>query len=184
MISMTTERLDLVAATLAHLEAELESPRRLEAMLGAQAPEGWPPGEYDRPAIEFFRDRLAENPAAEGWYGWYAIERAAGGEPNVLVGAGGYFGPPGADGVVEVGYSILPDFRGKGYATEIVRALVARAFETPGIARVIAHAFPSNAGSIKVLERAGFSAAGPGREPGTVLFVLDRPSRPDGKGSD
>jgi RimJ/RimL family protein N-acetyltransferase len=176
MIAIRTERLDLVAAALVHLEAELESPQRLEAMLSAHVPEGWPPGEYDRPAIEFFRDRLAENPAAEGWYGWYAIERPAESGEAVVVGAGGYFGPPDADGVVEIGYSVLPAFQGRGYATELVGALVARAFATPGIARVIAHTFPGNAGSIKVLERAGFAAAGPGREPGTLRFVQERPS--------
>jgi ribosomal-protein-alanine N-acetyltransferase len=175
MMIIRTGRLDLVAATSAHLEAELVSPARLGSLLGANVPEGWPPGEYDRPAVEFFLARLTENPGAEGWYGWYAIERAADGRPATLVGAGGYFGPPGDDGTVEIGYSILPDFRGRGFATELVQALIARAFATPGVGRVIAHAFPENIGSAKVLERTGFVPAGPGREPGTVRYVQPRP---------
>ena len=170
-----TERLDLVAATSAHLEAELASPARLGALLGADVPDGWPPGEYDRPAVEFFLARLTENPAAEGWYGWYAIERAADGRPATLVGAGGYYGPPDPERTVEIGYSILSAFQGRGFATELVRGLVARALGTSGIGSVIAHAFPENAASVKVLERAGFVEDGPGREPGTVRYVQPRP---------
>ncbi len=172
MLMIRTERLDLVAASIDYLDAELESPLRLAALLGARVPEGWPPGEYDRPAIEFFRARLAENPEAVGWYGWYAVERGGEGRPATLLGAGGYYGPPSADGTVEVGYSILPVFQGRGFATELVRALVARAFSTTGVARVIAHTFPGNAGSVKVLERSGFVPVGPGREPGTVQYAL------------
>jgi len=176
MLIIRTERLDLIAAALVHIEAELESPQRLAGLLNARVPEGWPPGEYDRPAIEFFRNCLIENPGAEGWYGWYAIERPTGGGQATLLGAGGYFGPPDADGVVEIGYSILPAFGGRGFATELVRALVARAFSTGGIRRVIAHTHPGNVGSVKVLERSGFVPAGPGREPGTVRFIRTLPA--------
>jgi len=175
MLTIRTERLDLVAAGIDHLEAELDSPLRLGSLLGAHVPEDWPPGEYDRPAIEFFRARLIENPGSLGWYSWYALERAAGGQPATLVGAGGYFGPPSAEETVEVGYSISVGFRGRGFATELVRALVARAFLEAGIRRVIAHAFPGNAGSVKVLERTGFVPVGPGREPGTVQYAQVRP---------
>ena len=50
---LETERLRLAAATLDHLHAELESPKALGHLLHARVPEGWPPGEYDRTAIEF-----------------------------------------------------------------------------------------------------------------------------------
>ena len=41
----------------------------------------------------------------------------------MLVAAGGYFGPP-AGGSVEIGYSVIPEARERGYATELVEALV------------------------------------------------------------
>jgi [ribosomal protein S5]-alanine N-acetyltransferase len=170
-----TERLILIASVLPHLDAELESPEALGHLLHAHVPEGWPPGEYDRPAIEFFRSRLSENPEAAGWYGWYAVRKGDAAEPAVVVGAGGYFGPPDVDHTVEIGYSIVPAFQGRGYATEMVRALVDRAFSVPGIVRVIAHTNQENKASIKVLEHCGFSLIGPGREEGTILFALDRP---------
>jgi RimJ/RimL family protein N-acetyltransferase len=170
-----TARLDLVAATVLLLDAELESRARLTELLQADVPEGWPPGEYDRAAIEFFRARLAERPDAAGWYCWYAVRRGDAGEPAVVVGTGGYFGPPDATGQVGVGYSIQPEFAGRGYATEMVRALVARAFATPGVRRVIARARPENRPSITVLERCGFVLSGPGPEPETVEYSASRP---------
>jgi ribosomal-protein-alanine N-acetyltransferase len=176
MLTIRTDRLDLVAATLDHLEAELRSPPELARLLGASVPAGWPPGEYDRQAIEFFRSRLAEDRGSAGWYGWYAILRSSECHGGTVVGAGGYFGPPAADGTVEIGYSIVPEFQCRGFATELVRALVRRVISTPGVTRVIAHTSPDNIGSVKVLERCGFSVAGPGRESGSLQYVLLRPT--------
>ena len=47
-----THRLTLIPQTLEHLRIELEEPGRLGVMLNARVPPGWPPGEYDRDAME------------------------------------------------------------------------------------------------------------------------------------
>jgi [ribosomal protein S5]-alanine N-acetyltransferase len=167
---IATSRLELVAATVALLDAELASNGELARLIGADVPEGWPPGEYDRPAIGHFRDRLRENPAAAGWYGWYAVQRPAAGEPAMLVGAGGFFGPPDGEGTLEIGYSIVPAFEGKGLATELVNALVGFAFSDGRVSRIIAHTSPANIGSIRVLDKAGFAEVGAGREPGMTRY--------------
>lgn len=175
MQSIRTRRLDLVPATLALVDADLQSPEALARLLEAAVPASWPPGEYDRSAMEFFRARLSENPEAAGWYGWYAVHRPVEPPGAVLIGSGGYFGPPGTDGVVEIGYSIVPESRALGFATELVRALVSRAFSVPEVVRVIAHTTPTNLGSVTVLERCGFSLVGPGSEPGTVQYGITGP---------
>ena len=171
-----THRLDLVPATLDLLEADIESPEALGRLLGAVVPASWPPGEYDRSAMEFFRDRLSETPEAIGWYGWYAVHRSVEPHGSVLVGCGGYLGPPGADGVAEIGYSIVPESRRLGFATELVHALVSRAFSKPEVVRVIAHTFTTNRESVRVLEKCGFSLVGPGSEPGTVRYATPEPT--------
>src|SRR5450432_945136 len=148
-----TERLDLVAATLAHLDAELSHPGRLGDLLGAEIPPSWPPGEYDRSAMEFFHARLSESPDAAGWYGWYAVLRPVEGRSACLIGSGGYLGPPGSDGGVEIGYSIAPEFQARAFATELVAALRLRAFADARVQRIIAHTNAANAASIRVLER-------------------------------
>lgn len=173
---LRTHRLDLVPSTLPLVEADIASPERLARLLGAAVPATWPPGEYDRSAMAYFRDRLAENPDAVGWYGWYAVERRAEPHGPALVGAGGYVGPPGADGVAEIGYSVVPECRGLGFATELARALVWRALSMKQVVRVIAHTTATNVGSVRVLERCGFSLVGPGREPGTVQYATTRPT--------
>jgi ribosomal-protein-alanine N-acetyltransferase len=171
-----TQRLDLVPATLALVEADIESPEALGRQLGAVVPANWPPGEYDRSAMEFFRDRLSENPEAVGWYGWYAVHRSVEPHGSVLVGCGGYLGPPGVDGVAEIGYSIVPDSRRLGFATELVHALVSRALSMPQVIRVVAHTTSTNLGSVRVIEKCGFSLVGPGSEPGTLQYATTKPT--------
>jgi len=158
------------------LEAELESKEKMAALLQVNLPDGWPPGEYDSSAVIFFRDCLAENPSATGWYGWYAVFRPSKAGPGVLIGAGGFLGPPDEQGIVEVGYSVVSAYERQGFATEMVDALVHYAFSNKRVKRIIAHTPPSNAGSIKVLERTGFVNTGPGREPGMVRYAQDNPS--------
>jgi len=167
-------RLHLIPTTLAHLDDELSGGAALGRMLEAAVPASWPPGEYDRDAMAFFRERLLEGgEAAVGWYGWYAIDRDGDGDAAQLVGAGGYFGPP-VNGRVEIGYSIAPEFRRRGYATELVGALVARAFSLDGIDTVVAHTTHANPASIGVLVKSGFAEAGPDGD--AVLFVRTRSS--------
>jgi RimJ/RimL family protein N-acetyltransferase len=75
------------------------------------------------------------------------------------VGTAGFFGPP-RDGVVEIGYGIVPSRRRRGYATEAARALIALALGQPGVSEIVAHAEPGNVASIRVLEKNALSYAG------------------------
>lgn len=174
-LQFSTPRLLVVATLPAHLRIELDSPERLGPLLGVRVPASWPPGEYDRDAMAFFCGRYDdEGAAAIGWYGWYAIRPAAGGEAAELVGSVGYFGPPSADGTVEIGYSMVPEARCRGYATELARGLAERALALPGVQRVVAHAAHENVASHKVLERAGFRAMDDSAEPGKRRFERAR----------
>ena len=87
-----------------------------------------------------------------------------------MVGGAGYFGPPSAEGTVEVGYSVLPEWQRRGYASEMVQTLVEHAFTFAHVKRVIAHTTEANPASIAVLLRCRFHRAGAGRETGTFRF--------------
>jgi [ribosomal protein S5]-alanine N-acetyltransferase len=172
---LDTERLTMIAATLEHVRTELETPEQLSTLLDAEVSPEWPTGEYDRDAMEFFRGRLEEGGrSVEGWYGWYAIRNADCERGRALVGAGGYFGPPDSEGLVEIGYSILPEWQRQGYASEIVQALVRHAFTFAQVKQVIAHTAEANAASIAVLVRCGFENKGAGQEAGTLRFECSR----------
>jgi RimJ/RimL family protein N-acetyltransferase len=56
----------------------------------------------------------------------------------------------------DLGYAYLPAYWGKGYAVEAARAVLDHAHSDIGLARLLAIAFPANAGSIAVLDRLGF----------------------------
>jgi ribosomal-protein-alanine N-acetyltransferase len=174
--TLESSRLVLVASTAAHVRTELEAPEKLCLMLDAAVSPAWPSGEYDRDAMEFFLSRFEEGgESVEGWYGWYALGPGSDGASRELVGAGGYFGPPGEDGTVEIGYSVLPEWQRQGYASEIVGTLLGHAFTFPGVVRVIAHTSAENPASIKVLTGNGFQHVGPGEETGMLRFEHARP---------
>jgi RimJ/RimL family protein N-acetyltransferase len=61
---------------------------------------------------------------------------------------------------LEIVYHLLPVAWGKGYATEAAAAILAFAFGTIGLERVIGLAFPENIGSWKVLEKIGMRYVG------------------------
>jgi ribosomal-protein-alanine N-acetyltransferase len=165
-----TPRLDLVAATLAHIDAELKNRSVLGRLLGASVPEDWPPGEYDRDAQQVIRAQLLSGgPSHVGWLVWYAITRNQDGQREALIAGAGFLGPP-SNAAVEIGYSVVQAARGHGYATEIVRALVAHAFEHAAVHEVVAHTSDENVASTQVLLHCGFSRVGHGSEPGSVEY--------------
>ena len=158
-----TPRLLLLAASRALLTAELHKPRYFPVLLGAALPADWPPGGYDRPAMEYFLERLtAGGRDAAGWYGWYALRKAEGDTPRTLVGAGGFLGLPDAAGTAELGYcAIAADWRGQGLGTEVVAGLVQQAAATGMVSQLLARPAAANLAAHRVLLGNGFEPMGP-----------------------
>lgn len=89
----------------------------------------------------------------DGYAPWTVITRADG----CIIGWGGLYDDPFEPGWgVEVGYFFTPTAWGQGYATELVRACVDLADRILELPEVRAFARPENAGSRRVLEKAGF----------------------------
>ena len=61
---------------------------------------------------------------------------------------------------LEIGYSLLPNERGKGYCTEAVRLLVDYLFLSRDTTRIQAFTDPRNLACQKVLEKGGFKKEG------------------------
>ena len=95
--------------------------------------------------------QASADPDGEPYGIWVMVERAT----NSVVGDIGFMGPP-ADGVVEIGFSVVPERRRLGFASEAAAALVDWALGQPGVDRVVARCDSDNDASIGVLERAGF----------------------------
>ncbi|GIH11992.1 GNAT family N-acetyltransferase [Rugosimonospora africana] len=84
-------------------------------------------------------------------------------------------------GQAMIGYSLLPPWRGRGFASRAAGLVAAWAFEAVGVTRLIAGAAPGNTRSQRVLQRAGFRREGyeHSRLPGpagtrvdTILYAL------------
>jgi [ribosomal protein S5]-alanine N-acetyltransferase len=89
--------------------------------------------------------------AANG-FGLWLIERKADG---IALGVCGLVKRPNFDDV-DVGYALLPAYRGTGYAREAVAATLAHARTAYGLTRLIAVVSPDNIPSRKLLELEGF----------------------------
>jgi RimJ/RimL family protein N-acetyltransferase len=135
------------------------------ALIGAALDDAWP-----QPDVVDLFPAVAQLPPESVSFGvWTVIEVAT----NSVVGDIGFVVPPDADGVVEMGYSIVPSRRRRGYAGEAAAALVGWAFEQQGVTAVVAGTDADNAASERVLEKAGFARTG--EAGGEVRWRLDRP---------
>ena len=76
-------------------------------------------------------------------------------ETGVLLGDGGLHPLGGQGPDVELGYTLARSAWGRGYATELGRALVAHAFAVLRAPRVVAQVEPANLPSRRVLEKLG-----------------------------
>jgi ribosomal-protein-alanine N-acetyltransferase len=78
---------------------------------------------------------------------------------------------------VDIGFALLPAFRGQGYAAEAASATLGLAARRFGLTRVVAIASPDNEPSRRVLERLGMTCEGPtpGANPDdpTVLYACN-----------
>ena len=168
-MSIQTTRLELVPATAALLRLEDSAPLALATPLNAAIPSNWPPKEV-RDVLGFFADQMEAGVTGESWVTYYWVAQAGDEAPPVLVGSGGFMSKPDKNGAVEIGYGTLTQFQGRGYAAEAVSALAEWALSQPEVSVVIAEALLENAPSVRVLQKAGFTDAGPGKEEGIRRF--------------
>jgi RimJ/RimL family protein N-acetyltransferase len=76
-------------------------------------------------------------------------------DTGLVIGGIGFKAPPNAAGRVEVGYGIVPEYQGRGLATEALKALLDAVSDDPAIALVIAEVEDENVASRRVAEKVG-----------------------------
>ena len=121
-------------------------------------------------ARNFVRQAEAAGDGGNSQWGMFQIILRETGE---VIGDIGFHGPPDEAGTVEIGYSVVEQYRGRGLAGESAVAICGLAWSRPEVTRIIAQTEESNAASAGVLRHAGF------REDrvadGLRNFSLDRP---------
>ena len=149
MPQLDTPHLTITPLTLDRLEAFVRSRAEFEHLIGARVPPAWPLPDFAEILPATLKARR-QKPGDALWSG-LIIHKADG----KLIGDIGFFDGPDARGAVEFGYSIVPAYRRRGYATQAVRAMLDWAFAQPQVRRAVADCRADNIGSIRVLEKAG-----------------------------
>jgi RimJ/RimL family protein N-acetyltransferase len=155
--TIASERLDLVWMSPRFMEAVLaEDLAGAEVASGASIPPGWP-DEHDERFLRMRLRQMTEDPAHGPWLARVMVQRAPG---SPMVGHIGFHGKPDARGMVEVGYTVFPEHRRRGYAFEAVQALFAWARREHGISIFRASVGPTNEPSLRLVEKLGMRQVG------------------------
>ncbi len=170
-LTLRTPRLELIAATLPLVQAEVAGTEHLVAMIKVDV-ERWPPPENDENSLRWTLDKLQAHPEAAGFHVWYVILTE--GQRRGLVGMVAFKGPPDENGTIEAGYSINEKFQRQGIATEATRAIMKWAFQNPAVRVITAETFPELEASKKVMQRCGMSFLGDGSEPRAIRYGVTR----------
>ncbi len=99
-------------------------------------------------------------------------------ELGTAVGQAGFHGPPDGEGMVEVGYSVDPRYRRRGYARAALGRLVERATREPDASRIRASVSPDNVASRDLVLSFGLVQVGEQwDEEDGLEIVYERPVR-------
>jgi len=119
-------------------------------------------------------EQVAGDPGALDWIARAAVDAAT----REVVGRVGFHGPPDEAGMVEVGYSVDPEHRRRGYARAMLRTAIAWAASDPAVRTVRASISPDNAASLATLRPFGFEPVGEQWDDVDGLELLfERPAR-------
>ena len=144
-----TTNLQLLPIERIHAEAVLRDKGEIANLLNVSVPEGWP--QFPE-AFSFLVNASPELQILQSnWYGYFFIHL----KERVLVGDGGFKGPPDNSGTVEIGYEIAPAYRSRGFATEAAQGLMAFAFSHEEVKAVMAHTLAQVNASNTVLQKVG-----------------------------
>ena len=151
--TLATSRLQLIVLKRPFLAAFVSGRAALSRLISQSVPDEWPVAPE---LIPFVLGQFDSSPQIADWLPWAIVDL----QTQSLIGDAGFMGAPDDGGGCEIGYSIIPSFRRRGYATEAVGAILSWVRHIPHIRTVRAEALESNLASQCVLEKHGFLLAG------------------------
>lgn len=113
-----------------------------------------------------YLDKLKGDPGLLGWGAWFVTLT----DNHQIIGDIGFKGKPDHQGIVEVGFGIIPDMHNKGIATESVGAIIEWALSSKKVQKIVAECLIDNTPSIRVLDKLNFTQTG--IENGMIMWEL------------
>ena len=153
MNKIESANLDIWACDYESIKLLILDKYKLAEKYNIRIPDEWP---VSPEAIPVFNKIIEADQSVVGWLNYFVIHRME----KTLIGDCGFLGKPDENKTVEIGYSIIPQYRKMGFATEMVSSIINWAFSTKQVDRIIAHTVEENIPSIKVLEKLGFKLIG------------------------
>lgn len=158
---LSTKNLRLVPHTPKGLRALMDGEAAYERVAGLRPAEGLREFYVSGEVSPQFLASLETAAESDVWTHGFAIVHL---ESRMVIGACGFKGAPGKEGVAEIAYGIVPTCQGRGYATEAAQALIDFA-SAHGVRMVRAHTLPQENASTRVLCKSGFQRLGEVMDP-------------------
>lgn len=150
-----SSRLDLISLAPELIELLLEEgPGPASDAGGFAIPADWPGADEG-----FLKLRLGQMRKDPDWQQWL-VRAMVLRDQRKMIGHIGFHDPPREGGKLEMGYTVFPDFRQQGYATEAVLAMMGWATSVHGIRTFIASVSPTNEPSLATVRKLGFVQTG------------------------
>lgn len=149
-MTIDATNLKLIPCNQQILQEAIKGNDHLSQILKCKVTENW--SEFGADIFLYVLNIISKNPTDATWWTYFPIHK----KDNQLIGSGGYKGKPSADGSVEIGYEIAPEYRNKGFATEMAKALIQHAFTQNQVNIIYAHTLPEENASTKVLLKCQF----------------------------
>ena len=154
---LETKRLRLVPHAAEHLRALIEGTDFYAAASGLTPAKGLREFIVSADVSPAWLAKLEAASGPDPWMLGFALQDR---QSRCVIGNASFVGPPDADGVAEIAYGIVPDYEGRGFATEAACAPIDFARQSGRVTRIRAHTLPERNASTRVLEKCGFHHVG------------------------
>jgi ribosomal-protein-alanine N-acetyltransferase len=180
---LRTDRLRLVPLDADGMRLLVDEWSALQQRLGLARSSAWMTDRDTLEAAGRHRQEMLRDPAAWLWWTFWQVILAS---DDTSIGLVDFKGPPSSDGGVAIGCAFAPTYWGRGYATEAVRALIARTLHHSPVRYILAATDVTNIRAHRLLQALGFRP-GERRPAGlnpravtgeSLVWRLDKPAGP------
>lgn len=150
-----TERLILIPVTYEITSTLIKGSGEEIEKLGITAHSNWPT-EDTKDILPIINKALEETKVPSGFEFWMIVNK----ESSEIIGDIGFHGKPDENGVVEIGYGLVQQERGKGYGFEAAKAIMEWTLAQEEVKVVKADCLVDNIPSVRILEKLGMHETG------------------------
>lgn len=148
--SINTSRLRLTPCPYAIAEAAIKENPDYHRFADTKFSNDWP-SDDTKGILSTYMNQVQQHGSEFVWGVWLIILSTE----NRVIGDLGFKAEPSEDGIVEIGYNVVPSYRNQGFGFESVKALTDWVLKQQIVKKVIAQCDKDNQYSIRILKKIG-----------------------------